>query len=73
MKNFDVMSDNDLTQLKNDIREILNCLKGSDMMKDNGLICRVDKAEKKLKLHDYYFALAFGGGAVIIFIIKIIA
>ncbi len=78
--NTDCKFENDLVQMKDDVREIRNCLLGTPFTENKGVVHRINTLEKlleKLKQEQNYktgFAAAVGTfiGGIIGFLINIL-
>jgi len=66
------MKECDLDELKRDVKDIRAVILGEDTHKGNGIMDRLSNAETKIKIHERYFYLAIGGGALFIFLSQLV-
>ena len=66
------MRENDLIELRSDVKDIKDALLGGGTHKDKGILDRLTKTETRISTLERVFWLALGGGSVIVFVLNVI-
>ena len=66
------MTEKDFNEMSNNVRQVLELLKGEGMHKNNGVIDRQSRIEKRVSVLERIVWLAAGAFAVIQLIVKVV-